>query len=268
MPDLHEVTIGTRVLFPDEVNSSQLHQLEIPKALLNMGDRLKATLLNAFEHGDDAEYKKAENVARVLGGMLGSYVGSDEFMLYPPFVFGRGTLAFDDHMIDISGVNDVLDHGIGANGLVSHMGQHLRNPNHRVIASALDDAQAFGLEGMAKILGFPKDSFMAFPDAEETGEIVKERLGEGSIDLLLMSRIHSMDPKIMRKVTALAPSLLKAGGVIIVRGPQEYKRGTSSPDQVEQLTQDPTLTVSDTFSFQYNAPHDQTPQQTFILRRA
>ena len=265
MPGLHEAVIAARTLFPDEVRP--LGDMGVAPSDQKTAKLLRSTLENAFRFGSDKQAESAVMTSKAIGALVASHLGST-IESNEPFEFGYGTIGFDGAMVAIDEPKIVLDHGIGLNGLLSHRA-HIKKEGHIVIASAEDDIQSFGLEGVARGLMYPEDSLVAITGAIETAELALEEFGEKSVDLALLSRIHGMDRKSMKAVLETTPRLLKTGGIVIVRAPQQYARGLSAEQQATGLLASASMVMEKTYTLPNDGtPHgDPYPQQAFVLRK-
>lgn len=265
LDEFHEAVIATTIIFPEEVKP--LSQLGVDVPTQNAVKILRRSLVNDF--ADDEHFSRAEGTSKLIGKIIGKHVGGviDD---HNPFDFNHGTLGFDDVMISIPEPVMVIDHGIGLNGLISHKGHvKQRSPRHTIFASAVDDIQACGLEGLASTLGFPDESFVVFPGADEASEIALDIYKENSFDLALLSRIHGFDKRTMKTVARTTPLLLKPGGVVVVRSPQEFSPGFSAQQQEDAILANNSMRLDKVFSFPNSGIKngDLNPQQAFVIRK-
>ncbi len=263
IPEMHEALIAVRTLFPDEVRP--LGELGVSSQDQTAAKNLRKTLENAFKFGTEEEAKKAETVSRSLGGLVASHIGGI-INDHPTFNFVGTTLGFNDAVIAIDEPKLILDHGVGINGLLSHR-SHIKQPDHKIVISSIDEIQAYGLEGVARRLNFPEGSVDSIAGASDASEIALGEHGENTFDLILMSRIHGMEKKSMKTVTAISPLLLKPGGKIVVRSPQNFSRGHNAQSQAAALLENTDLKLVRTFTFpNEGTPNgDPYPQQAFVL---
>lgn len=265
MPELHEAVIAARTLFPDEIRP--LADMGVAPSDQRAARLLRSSLENAISYGSDKQVQNAEIASRAIGMLVASHLGptieSNE-----PFSFGYGTVGFDGTMVAIDEPRIVLDHGIGLNGLLSHR-SHIKNDGHLVIASAEDDIQAFGLEGLAKGLVYPDDSLLVVTGAIETAELTLQEFGEKSVDLALLSHIQGMDKKSMKAVIDTTPRLLRVGGLVIVRSPEQPLRGLNAEQQVAGLLGSASMVLEGTYLLpNAGTPNgDPNPQQAYVLRK-
>jgi len=260
---LHEAAIAVNITFPDEV--APLGTLGVDPVDIRSAKLLRTTLDKDFKYGDDKSVGTAEYVSRALGGIITSRLGT-ELNDNPPFTFGHGTIGFDDIMIGIEDPQMVIDHGAGLNGLLSHRTLFRRNPDYTLVASAKDDVQAYALEGIGRGLTFPSDSLITFPGADEASETILDEFGEGSVDIVLMSRIHAMNKKAMKSIVDTTPQLLKPGGLVIVRSPELFSVGFSASKQAQALLEDPSMKLEKQYNYTQTSG-DPNPQQAFLIRK-
>lgn len=240
LDDVHEFGVAANTLFPDEFDNAYLEDLGVPRAAINSGRLLRTTLVGAFNGNDEKRASTAEGIARALGTLVGSFAGSDVFPSTPPYKISREVLDINSYMIDAGNLSTILDHGIGAYGMASHY-THIKTPGHKVLGSTSSELQAFGLEGMAKKLGYPEKSAMAFPGADETSEIVLETLGAKSVDLITFVQTHNVDPKVLGRAIDLVPELLRVGGLVVLKGPQNQGKGMTVNHQAALISDIPGM---------------------------
>ena len=213
---------------------------------------------DVMRNGSDDEVNAVSQYAINIGFLVGGLVVENIFKPVHPIDITADGILTDGHSIAVT-TRMFLDHGIGLNGMAVH-NNHLtrQNSSDIVYASAGSEVEVLALEGMAKNWGIPNDRFIANPDILETTHLLLEEKLAGTLDVVVVSRVHTGNKAAMREALKLSPRLLKSGGVVIIRGAQSFNhgsRGLNVGQQAAVLSVDRTIEQEARIGYGRTHPH-------------
>jgi|GEM_PF-3679799 len=163
---------------------------------------------------------------------------------------------------------NVIEYGMGMKGLWSHK-ESLVNGRYAVTHIGASRLENIVLRGIAEQYDIP-ESLLRLEHggiASTVKDLAMSSDYSGKVDVIIGSRVHGA-PDLAVGIEYARSNLLRAGGLLALRGPKNYKHGTSYEEAAEVAIREfgPASVLADEHFMHVTSTMTTEPDRTLIVR--